>query len=96
MKIYITAILKAIPVQRAEVLALLHQMVQESRKEAACLQYDLHEVTSDENQFIFYEIWENQAGLDAHNQQPYIQEFGRVAGEQLQEAPQIYLMEKIA
>jgi hypothetical protein len=34
--------------------------------------------------------------LDAHNQQPYILEFGKVAGEKLQEAPQIILMDKIA
>ncbi|WET66838.1 putative quinol monooxygenase [Sphingobacterium sp.] len=96
MKVYLTAILKAVPAHREEVLALLLEMVEASRKEAACIQYDLHQVNNDENQFIFYEIWEDQAGLDAHNQQPYIVAFGKVAGEKLQEAPQIILMNKIA
>ncbi|OOG17823.1 antibiotic biosynthesis monooxygenase [Sphingobacterium sp. CZ-UAM] len=96
MKIYITAILKANPAFREEVIVALQRMVEESRKEAACIQYDLHQVDADENQFIFYEIWENRTGLDAHNQQPYIQAFGEMAEEKLQEAPQIYLMEKIA
>lgn len=96
MKIYITAILKANPTYRDEVTAVLRQMVEESRKEVACIQYDLHQVTDDENQFIFYEIWESRTGLDAHNQQPYILAFGKMAKEKLQETPQIYLMERIA
>ncbi|GAA4172796.1 MULTISPECIES: putative quinol monooxygenase [Sphingobacterium] len=96
MKIYITAILKANPGFRNEVMHTLQHMVEESRKEAACIQYDLHQRAEDENQFIFYEIWESQAGLDAHNQQPYILAFGRMVEEKLQETPQIYLMEKIA
>ncbi len=96
MKIYITAILKANPVYREEVISVLLHMVKESRKEAACIQYDLHQSTADENQFIFYEIWESRLGLDEHNQQPYILSFGRIAEEKLQEIPQIYLMEKIA
>ncbi len=95
MNVYLTAILKAVPAHREEVLALLLAMVEASRKEDACIQYDLHQVKNDENQFIFYEIWKDQPGLDAHNQQPYILEFGKVAGEKLQEAPQIILMDKI-
>ncbi|PUV26535.1 putative quinol monooxygenase [Sphingobacterium athyrii] len=96
MRIYITAILKANLLYRDEVRATLQHMVQESRKEAACMQYDLHQTTDDENQFIFYEIWESRAGLEHHNQQPYILAFGRMAEEKLQETPQIYLMERIA
>ena len=96
MKVYLTAILKAVPSHREEVLALLLEMVEASRKEAACIQYDLHQVNDDENQFIFYEIWKDQAGLDAHNDQSYIVELGKVAGEKLQEAPQILLMNKLA
>lgn len=96
MNVYLTAILKAVPAHREEVLAFLLAMVEASRKEEACIQYDLHQVNSDENQFIFYEIWKDQVGLDAHNQQAYIVEFGKVAEEKLQEAPQIIVMNKIA
>ncbi|WP_433902547.1 putative quinol monooxygenase [Sphingobacterium puteale] len=96
MRIYITAILKANALYRDEVLATLQHMVEESRKEAACIQYDLHHTINDENQFIFYEIWESRAGLDNHNQQPYILAFARMAEKKLQETPQIYHMERIA
>lgn len=95
MSIYLTAIIKAKPEYREAVLEVLQQMVKETRKEEACLQYDLHQGTEDENLFVFYEIWKSREGLDAHNQQSYILAFGRMAQDKLQEAPQIHLMKKI-
>ncbi|MBO9732479.1 MAG: antibiotic biosynthesis monooxygenase [Chitinophaga sp.] len=95
MNIYLTAVIKAKSAYRHEVLAVLQNMVTETRKEAANIQYDLHQGITDENVFVFYEIWENQEGLDSHGQQPYILEFAALAGEKLQEAPQIYLTKKL-
>lgn len=89
MKVYLTAIVKAKPEHRETVLSVLLNMVEQTRKEEACLLYNLHNGTDDKNIFFFYEIWESQEGLDAHNQQPYIQEFVKIAGEKLQEAPVI-------
>ncbi len=95
MNISITAIIKAKPEYRGEVLAVLLHMVEQSRKEAACLQYDLHQDQSDACTFVFYEIWRDQQGLDQHNQQPYLQEFGALIGTQLQEQPQLFITKKI-
>ncbi|MBC9909760.1 putative quinol monooxygenase [Chitinophaga varians] len=95
MSIYLIATIKARPEHRDEVAAVLQNMVKETRKEDANVQYDLHQGTADENLFVFYEIWKDQQGLDAHNQQPYILEFGRLAQGKLQEAPQIHLTRKI-
>ena len=75
MKIYLTVILKAKEGNSAALKSALQNMVVLSRKEKACLQYDLFQTSDDENTFIFQEIWENQAGLDLHDQQPYIKEF---------------------
>ena len=44
---------------------------------------------------MFYEIWENEEGLAAHNNQPYIMAFGELATENLEEEPTIYLTRKI-
>ncbi|HCA06558.1 putative quinol monooxygenase [Chryseobacterium sp.] len=90
MKIYLTAIIKAKEEHRTEVLDVLHNMVKETRKEDACELYSLHQGIEDKNQFIFYEIWKSDEGLAQHNQQPYIQAFGAIVGEKLQEKPQIY------
>jgi quinol monooxygenase YgiN len=79
MNIYLTAIVKSIS-GKAEVLReILQQMVVDSRKEEACLQYDLLQSAEDENIFIFHEIWEDQAGLDHHNNQPYLVKFQKEA-----------------
>lgn len=75
MKIYLTVILKAKEGNSAALKSALQNMVVHSRKEKACLQYDLFQALDDENTFIFQEIWENQAGLDLHDEQPYIKEF---------------------
>jgi len=95
MKIYLTAVLKAKTEYRNEVKTILEDMVEQTRKEHACLQYDLHQGISDPDTFVFYEIWENQAGLDLHNQQPYIQSFSAIADTKLQEKPQLYITSKI-
>jgi quinol monooxygenase YgiN len=95
MKIYITAIIEAKPAECQHVQNVLQHMVRETKKEEACLQYDLHQDISNPNLFIFYEIWKNQQGLDRHNQQPYIKEFGTLVDSKLQKQPSIYITQKI-
>ncbi len=91
MKIYLTAIINAKEEYRKEVLEVLQNMVKETRKEEACELYTLHQGIENKNQFVFYEIWKSEEGLAQHNQQPYIQAFGNIIDEKLQEKPQIYL-----
>lgn len=75
MSIYLTVTIKGKQEKAEELKELLLNMVVNSRKEKACLQYDLHQQVED-NVFIFYEEWADQAGLDAHNNQHYIKAFG--------------------
>ena len=91
MKIYLTAIIKAKEEHRTEVLEVLQNMVEETQKEEANELYTLHQGIENKNQFVFYEIWKSEEGLAQHNQQSYIQAFGALADEKLQEKPQIYL-----
>lgn len=91
MKIYVMAIIKAKEEHRNEVLEVLQNMVTETRKEKANELYTLHQGIEDKNQFIFYEIWKSKEGLTAHNEQPYIKEFGEIAAKKLREEPTIIL-----
>lgn len=75
MNINLTAIIKSTDGNSDSMKALLLQLLAESRKENACIQYDLHQDREDRNVFIFQEIWENQEGLDLHNSQPHIGRF---------------------
>ncbi|MFD2285263.1 antibiotic biosynthesis monooxygenase [Pedobacter petrophilus] len=74
MSIYLTAILKSKPEKKEELRTLLLNMVSQSRKEEACIQYDLNEVT-DQDIFIFQEEWADESGLDLHNKQEYLLDF---------------------
>lgn len=95
MKIYLTAIIKVKEEHRTEVLEFLQNMVAQTKKEEANELYILHQGIEDKNQFVFYEIWKSEEGLAQHNQQPYIQAFGALVDQKLQEKPEIYLTELI-
>jgi len=43
MKLYLTAIIKSNPEFSEEVKAVLENMVVQTRKEIACIRYDLHQ-----------------------------------------------------
>jgi len=96
MKIYLTAILKAKEGKKEELLVLLQDMVKNTRKEAACIKYDLQQGRDDGNLFIFHEIWENTEGLEQHNKQEYIKAFVSKSDELLEEPAQIYLANLIS
>ncbi|MDQ0636496.1 quinol monooxygenase YgiN [Pedobacter sp. W3I1] len=74
MSIYLTAIVKSKKETKTALRVVLLDMVVNSRKEEACIQYDLHESTG-EDTFVFWEEWKDQASLDLHNKQPYILAF---------------------
>jgi quinol monooxygenase YgiN len=95
MAINLTVILKSKPESMETFKSLLLDLVPNSKKETACLQYDLHQSDEDPNIFIFHEVWENQDGLDLHNQQSYLQTFFENAKLYLQEAPIIYKTNKL-
>jgi len=94
MSIYLTAIVKSKKETTAALRTMLLDMVANSRKEEACIQYDLHESAVD-NTFIFQEEWKDQAGLDLHNKQPYILDFVAQA-DKLTDNIIIYKTEKLA
>ena len=94
MSIYLTAIVKSKKETTAALRTMLLDMVANSRKEEACIQYDLHESPVD-NTFIFQEEWKDQAGLDLHDQQSYILAFVAQA-DTLTEGIVIYKTEKLA
>ena len=95
MSIYLTALVKSKPGKAEQLKAILKNMVVESRKEDACIQYDLHQSTDDENLFIFQEEWASAEGLEAHNQQPYLTDFAKVAPELTDGAVVIHRTQKL-
>jgi quinol monooxygenase YgiN len=75
MSIYLTAIIKSKAGLTEALKPHLLELVSHSKKEAACIQYDLNQVEDDPNIYIFHEEWSDAAGLELHNGQPHIQQF---------------------
>jgi quinol monooxygenase YgiN len=95
MEINLTVILKSKLENREEMKAVLENLVENSRKEAACLQYDLHQNIEDPNIFVFHEVWKNKEGLDLHKEQLYSLKFNKNAEDFLQEKAIIYSTSRI-
>ena len=66
MVITITAIFKCDPEFLVQLKNLFEPLVAATRKEEACIQYDLHQSNEDENIFIMMEQWADDQGFDQH------------------------------
>jgi quinol monooxygenase YgiN len=91
----VIAQITAKPGKEADVRRELLSLVAPSRKDAGCINYDLHQAADNPALFLFHENWTSKAHLDAHLQKPDLQAvLGRV-GQLVAEPPQITLWEKI-
>ena len=95
MAINLTVIIKSKPENSETMKSLLQDLVLNSRKEAACIQYDLHQNLEKPNIFIFHEVWQDKEGLDNHNQQAYIKSFSENSKSLFQEPTLVYSTTKL-
>lgn len=84
---------KADKIEAAKSAAL--SIVEPSRSEAGCINYDIHQSIEDETLFFWHETWISKAALDAHFATPFFGEFFKVVEEVAAEPPQINLTRKI-
>ena len=66
MAITITAIFKCDPEFLVQLKTLFEPLVAATRKEEACIQYDLHQSKEDENIFLMLEEWVDEPGFEQH------------------------------
>jgi len=96
MPIYLTATVKSKPGKSEVLKELLLILVENSKQEEACVQYDLHQSQNEPEFFIFHEEWKTQAGLDLHNKQPHIADFLKASAQLIDGQISIYQTDKIA
>ena len=94
--ITVVATFQARPGREAELKRALIGLVTPTRKEAGCLNYDLHVLTDDPAKFLFHENWTSQAHLDAHLQSEHIRALLPRVDELCVAFPEIKIWEKIA
>jgi quinol monooxygenase YgiN len=79
-----------------ELKRLLLGLVEPTRKEDGCVQYDLHQSTDTPARFVFYENWTSRDALDKHLQSPHVTTCLAAVAEVLAEAPRILTYTRIA
>ena len=82
-KVTVVARCKAKPGKEAVVRKEILALVEPTRAEAGCINYDLHVATDDPTQFLLYENWTSKADLDQHLATPYLERFKALAPELL-------------
>ena len=91
----VIAHVKAQPGQEANVRRELLSLVAPSRKDAGCINYDLHQAVDNPALFMFHENWTSKGHLDSHLQKPDLEAVLARVGQMVAEPPQITLWEKI-
>lgn len=91
----VVAQFKAKPGKESLVRQELLSLLAPSRKDAGCLNYDLHQAPDNPALFLFHENWTNKAHLDQHLQKPELQAVLARVGQLVAEPPQIMLWEKV-
>ncbi len=74
-KVTVIAHIEVKPGTEAAFLQHAQTVVAATRAEAACINYDLHQLGGDSTKFVFYENWTSLAGLDQHAKSAHIQTF---------------------
>ncbi len=92
----VIAQVKAKPGQEAKLRKELLSLVAPSRKDAGCLNYDLHQAVDNPALFMFHENWASKAHLDQHLGKPDLQAVLARVGKLVAEPPQITLWAKIS
>ena len=91
----VIAQIKAKPGKESQVRQELLSLVTPSRKDAGCVNYDLHQALDNPALFMFHENWVSKAHLDGHLQKPDLQAVLAKLGQLVAEPPQITRWEKI-
>jgi quinol monooxygenase YgiN len=80
---------------RDELVALLEEMQDNSRKEDGCLRYGFFSAVEDPLSFVAVEEWADREALDRHFAQPHLHEFARGLLELVSQRPEVAIHEVV-
>ena len=79
-KLVVVATVTAQPGKAVELKAALQTLVPVAKTEQGFVQYDLHVSNDDAGEFLFYEIWDDEAALQLHSSSDFSKAFGEKYG----------------
>lgn len=95
MTVTVIATIKAKPGMESEVEQALRALIEPTRAEPGCINYDLHLLSDDPTVFMFHENWRSRKDLEEHLKMPYLEQFLAQSEEILAEPVSIGLYTKI-
>lgn len=81
-------------VETAKTAALA--IIEDSRGENGCLNYDFHQSIDDETVFVWHETWANRAAIEEHFEKPFFKELGAKLKDLIDEPLQITLTKMVS
>ncbi len=91
-KVALIAKLPAAPGKRDQLAAALAPLIEAVEAESGCRMYVLHDDAKDENLLWFYELYDDQAALDAHMNGEMFKSIGGQIGGFLGGAPELIMV----
>jgi len=95
-KVTVLAMAKAKEGMEETVRQELLSLVNPTRSEPGCINYDLHQANDDKSLFIFYENWKSKEDLDKHLGMPHLKAFLEKAEGLLAKPLEVTLLEMIS
>ncbi len=97
MPITVIAKLKVQPGKEAEFEAAGKEMIATVKTaEPGTLAYVLHQNTKDPTEFIYYEVYQDQAAFDSHGKTDHMKKFGGKIGAFLAGRPELTFLREVA
>ncbi len=90
MKLYIVALFRVKENYLMDSIELFKKLVNETRKEEGCLQYDLIEDKNNKGVFFIVELWESEEHHFAHNGSEHLTDFRIASVPMLEQATEVY------
>jgi len=92
--LHLAVSLTAKPGQESALRAALEALLQPSRADDGCLQYDLHTDRENPRHLFLYERWRDEAAWRAHMETAHLKRFGEISPE-LTENWTVYQLDKV-
>jgi quinol monooxygenase YgiN len=94
-ELQVVAVIKAKEGKEAVVREAMSSLMAPSRQDKGCLRYDLYEAQGAPGTFINLETWASQEDIHAHLAQPHLGAAFANAGDALDGAPPIYMLNPV-
>ena len=95
-KVTVLALVKAKEGMEETVREELLSLVNPTRSEPGCMNYDLHQATEEKTLFMFYENWKSMEDLEKHRETAHLKAFREKAAGLLAKPLEVTLFEMIS